>query len=282
MAKSIIICGSGNSVPFNEEQFKETGVGLPQELRTVLSNNYTIGLNSWYKFGLDATLICFCDGKFYLGHYDNLIPLPLIIGKNQPALVDKVLPNTILLPLSEYYWGMESWEAQYKKCRHCGYKTLREDKRKTCPKCRSYLFYVGFYSGHLVGLFAITLAIALGFTDIYLLGYDACEINGKTHFYQNFVEVNKTNYGIGKEKVKGILVYRTGTYNDVGIINKRWFAPYQNLEGINIYNVSPESVITVFPKLDYTTFYEKIGQGSVKQDEARKEIKDFIMEKIHG
>jgi hypothetical protein len=284
MAKSIIICGSGNSVPFNEEQFKEIGTGLPVELTSVLSNNYTIGLNSWYKFGCETTALLFCDGKFYKSHYENLKSVPFIVGKTQPELTkpDIVLPNTILLPLSEYYWGMQSWDAKYKQCRRCGYRTLREDTRKVCATCRSYLFYVGFYSGHLVGLFAITFAIALGFTEIYLLGYDSCEVNGKTHFYQNFVPINLDNYGIGKAKVKGQEVYRTGTYNDIGVLNKRWFAPYKDLEDVNIYNVSEQSVINVFPKIDYTTFYAQIGQCSVNLKEAQVEIRNMVLGKING
>lgn len=284
MAKSIIICGGGNSIPFNDEQFKLNGKGLDPKLEEVIKNNYSIGLNSFYKYGCDTTLLCFCDDKFYFSHYEALKKLPLIVGKNQPSITskNKTLDNTILLPITDNYWGMESWDINYKMCRSCGYKVLKNKNQKFCPTCKSFLFPIAFYSGHLSGLLSLTLSIALGFKEIYLLGFDSCEINGKTHFYQNFVQVNNINYGIGTTKdKKGNKVYRTGTYNDVKVLNERWYAPYKDLEGIDIYNVSLNSAITVFPKISYTTMYEHIGNSSVNQSEATKEIKNAILDKCH-
>jgi len=56
--KRIIICGSGNSVPFDNE------TGLDNKLIDILHSEYTIGLNYWYKFGCETTFNSWCDPGF--------------------------------------------------------------------------------------------------------------------------------------------------------------------------------------------------------------------------
>ena len=126
-------------------------------------------------------------------------------------------------------------------------------------------------------MYSLTLAITLGFKTIFLLGADGKEINGKTHFYQGLIDPkDKRWHGVGKKQTG----YKTSTYNDPDKINNRWYAPFQDLEGITIYNVSPESAIDVFLKIDYTTFYKQVHPGSVNQDEVRDKIKSYILDKI--
>jgi len=144
-----------------------------------------------------------------------------------------------------------------------------------------------------IGIWSLTLAIALGFKEIYLLGYDCCEINGQTHFYQSVVDLTKTTpiyikgklvdnrlhyRGVGKLKNGK---YKTSTYNIKKHLNEKWFAPFEaERKTIKIYNVSPDSAIKVFEKINYEEFYNKIQSNNVNQNDARQEIKQLILEKL--
>lgn len=293
--KPIIICGSGNSI----------SNGLLYELFDVLKGHITIGLNRWYEHAFEPTFTSFVDYQFYRDNIEDLEKMGLIVGKYEPQLRsckmkigDKVgeniiKENTILLPKHTTYFGEDSWRIWERKCLNCrhefedDYTIPRPDQ---CPKCqRKQIQKFGFYSGHLVGLFSLTLAIALGFKTIYLLGFDCCEYKGKTHFYQDDIDLEKKNientkiyHGVGVlDHTNGKREYRTSTYNDEANLNLLWFKPYEQvLHDVNIVNVSIPSKITTFPKMDYIKFLETIGKGDINQDEVRKEIRSFINKKI--
>ena len=267
--KRIIICGGGNSIPFDDEK------GLDSRLSDFLRNEYTIGLNLWYKYASQTTINTWADWQFYRQNLGELKHLPLCVGKYDPSLfrLDLIQENTITIPFCSNYWGLDSWSPDF-----------QEGKNK---------WEKGFYNPNLVGMFALTLAIALGFEEIYLLGYDCCEVKGKTHFYQNIVDLSEkrdgektlVHYGVGKTRVTnnrtGITkeVYNTGTYNNSDKqFNERWIPFEQELSRIKIFNVSPESRIDVFKKLTYDEFYAILKEDKrfINQDDARQEISDLI------
>ncbi len=271
----IIICGSGNSIKFLNSRYNSNGFkhGLEPKLEQIIKSNYSIGLNYWFQFGCETTFNMSGDWQFYLDNSRQLKKVPMIIASEDGSLKNKnishIYDNTILLPHSSKYFGINSW--------------VKNNKGKMN----------GFYSRQLIGMFSLTLAIALGFKEIYLLGYDCCEVNGQTHFYQGVVDLNDHRdiyvngklkdrrykfKGVGK-KPKGD--YETSTYNHVNHINNKWYAPYEiETKKIKIYNVSPNSVINTFPKISYDTFFKQIDNNNINQNKARQEIKDFVIEKL--
>lgn len=260
--KQIIIVGSGNSVPFSNEH------GIDPKLAEIIKGNYSIGLNHFFAYG-EATFTSFADPSFYTENYKNLKKEALIIGNKNPVLIrhnyNITHPNTILLKSTNGYKGMNS-------------------------------FTEGIYSRQLVGIWATTLAIALGFKEIYWLGFDCCEINGQTHFYQGVVDLNKkvdltlldkkvgedfVYRGVGrKEKGKHKGQYKTSTYKRPENLNKQWFKPFLNETDVKIYNVSPQSAINIFEKIDYDEFYKRVQNNHIFQDQARANIKRIIYDKV--
>ena len=246
--KRIVICGSGNSIM----------EGIENGLINVLKYQYTIGINQWHKYADIPTIAGFVDYKWYRDSKLEIRDLPLIVGAKVAEFKDEMLlDNTILLPYSSKYHLGDSWEK-------------------------------GFYKTHLSGFFMLTLALELGFSEIYLLGYDCCEIDGKTHFYQDLIDVNEKDAygryrwnGVGKydEDSKKAGKYKGSYYNTPEQLNK-WFDVY-NTSDAKIYNVSENSVIDVFPKISYSEFFKKIknDENKISQTRAREQLKKMILER---
>lgn len=107
----------------------------------------------------------------------------------------------------------------------------------------------------LTGFFSLSYAVAKGFTEIYLLGYDfgtKSLQHTDTHFYQEEATTkNIRSRGVGKPNC----------YRKEGDCIKdsqlRDWLIYRH-DGIKIWNVSPESNITAFEKITYQEFYERL------------------------
>ncbi len=266
ISKPIIICGSGNSVPFNDDIYKIIGCGLPDKLKHIIENNYSIGLNYWFQFGCETTFNSSGDWQFYIDNTEELKKLPLIIASEDPSLknknIDRTHENTILLPDAGTYHGINSWSE-------------------------------GFYHRQLVGMLGLTIAIAFGFKEIYLLGYDCMELEGKTHFYQNVADLTKITplylngvlkenrlhfRGIGKNPKEE---YKTSSYNYIKQINNKWYAPFHaERKKIRIYNVSTMSKINTFEKISYGTFFQQVDSNNIDQNKVREEVKTFIVDNL--
>lgn len=271
-----IIVASGNSVPFDNDLYKSTGMGLPKQLENIIKNNFSIGLNYFFQYGCKTNILSFVDGKFYIDNKAELSNIELIVGKDSKNLQTIIHPNTYLIPSSDYLFINDIWDIKSKICIQCKTKYSKDDNTKVCNACKQRLFHIGCYNGHLVSMFALTLAINLGFKEIYLLGYDCNEINGKTHFYQDLITDFKFFRGVGKQNN----VYRTCTYNDVNKINTKWFAPYKDIKDVQIFNVSPNSVINVFPKITYKEFYDKVECLVLNHNQIKEELISYFNEKL--
>ncbi len=105
----------------------------------------------------------------------------------------------------------------------------------------------------LVGLFALSLAIAEGFEEIYLLGYDFGSIKGKgdlnTHYYQDILNIYSTG-------VRNPEVYRMP--DNAVRIEVEDFKVYLQDKDVTIWNVSLNSNIPYFPKLSWEEFFKKL------------------------
>lgn len=284
-SNKIIICGSGASVPFESDKFIAEGLGLAPLLSNIIENNYSIGLNSWYKFGCPTTISFVNDFIFYRKNYETLKNLHLVVARYNSQLYNlpqyKLHENTLVIPDAKYYFGLESWDINSKKCLVCNYKNKKEERNQYCPDCKTKLMKIGFYHGHLAGIISTTLAIALGFKKIYLLGLDGCETNGKTHFYQDLINDFKEYFGVGKVQTKKGMDYRTSAYSNPTKLNEEYYRPLELDNSVKIYNVSPNSILNNFQKIDYTTFYDHFKNCSVNPIEARTEVKNYIIEKTN-
>jgi hypothetical protein len=240
-----IILGGGLSV--NEGQEK----GLFQKIE----NKFVIGINFAFKF-FNPTFTCFADPiSFYKTYYNEIKDLPLIVGRTTPDIGVKPHPNTIFLKPSTIY-----------------NRTLSN----------------GLYHPFLGGLMALSLAIyLLDVGKIYLLGFDGGKITkdreqvditkvknkgviisqgGKywrerTHWYQGKLE----HRGIGK----------LGFYHSDNKVNKL-FSVFKNETKCSIVNVSPNSNLTIFPKISYDEMFNQLNNETHHQEELRR----FIREKL--
>ena len=242
--RELIICGGGYSI-------KEY---LPQ-LKEKLTNKFVISLNKSIEvFPTSTFLSCVDIETFYKTYTSELQKYPLIICRDFEDKSKNKLVNSVFLKTVEKFD-----------------RTLK----------------TGVYGSYLAGLFALSLAIYLiNEGNVYLLGFDGGSIssdledvtnkldsiNAKSkqrciiqkddkyyrrysHFYQGQIE----HRGIGK-----VDFY---TKNDK--INKV-FTPFVNETQCKIYNVSPQSNLIVFSKIDYTTMFAQMNNVVYNQDELRR------------
>ena len=111
----------------------------------------------------------------------------------------------------------------------------------------------------LSGMFALSLAVAEGYEEIYLLGYDfgtTVLTNKNTHFYQN----NMPHvYSTGMNHPE---VYRMPDNKVKREVED--FKVYLNTPNLKIWNVSMVSNIPYFDKISYQDFYTKLKQKGEK------------------
>jgi len=219
--------------------------GLSKDLWNKIKDHFVLGINYSYKY-YTPTAQVFVDRDFYEKELPKgLDKIPLIIGKYCKVAQKLVRPNTILL--------------------------------KACSEYNRNLSK-GVYKSALSGIFTLSIAIYLldkmegNEKEVYLLGYDFSgqgEIikNGKkiplTHFYQNELThrgTGKTNYYMQKNRPD------------------RDFAPFKGIEGIKIYNVSPNSRIpdSIFTKIDYDQFFSMLATTTSNQDQLRSWIQEQL------
>jgi hypothetical protein len=242
-----IIVGSGSSL--------REGVSLG--LIPLLKNEVVFSLNDNIRF-FKPTVAVFGDWTAYRDRFKLFSNHPLTIGRFDMHIgrtIEGATPcpkhdSLILLQGSGKYHGDEGLSK-------------------------------GLYSAVLTGAFTLNLAIRLGFKEIYLLGFDNCAINGQTHWYQNvegagqFTDYEGKPYtGVGK-KENG--EYNTAFYNKDDVqLNLLW-EPFQiEMDKVKIYNVSPQSRISVFPKIDYSTLICALFPQMINQEEAQKEIRQLL------
>jgi hypothetical protein len=234
--KECIIIGGGKSIADADQS----------ALKVILQDKFVIAVNYAFKY-FPHTLLCFIDKKFYYSTdnenpniYEELRQEPLIIGINHDT--DKVkLPNTILLKENGTY------------------------QREKAP-------HNGWYPDGLSGVFALTLSSYLMNYEgtIYLLGFDWSRrkdipkrddpnYNSKTsesiHFYSDI-----------KHRGCGYVSYYENHNPD------NMFKFFSNEPKLRIYNVSPNSNIENFEKINYPTMFNLMNTVGYNQNELRQLI----------
>jgi hypothetical protein len=213
--------------------------GIALGLWEKIKDRFVIGINFSYKSYM-PTFLTFVDASTFYNLpeiHPDLAKVSLIIGCPYQIKKETMLPNTIfIMPTNTY--------------------------SKDISK--------GVYSARLSGMYALTLAIhLLDKGEIFLLGYDLGAITqdkdakGRdlTHYYQG--QVN--HGGIGKTAY-----YRIPHREEID------FAIYKKERDVKIYNVSPNSNLNIFEKIDYPTFFSKLDNNRYNQDQLVSEIKHIL------
>jgi len=95
----------------------------------------------------------------------------------------------------------------------------------------------------LSGIFALSYAICLGYSKIFLFGYDYGAINGQTHFYNDIKHRGLNNNSV--------------YFNNSGVREEiKAFDKFKKMGFI--YNTSLESNIDVFSKIDFKKYVKKL------------------------
>ncbi len=218
--------------------------GLALGLKKKIKNKFIIGCNYSFRH-FDTTLICFYDRKFY--H-----PKPEEI-KNNPMIYDELKTLPLLAGIN--FNGMEEFQLPntllFKKATVRNQNPLKQ----------------GFYCGKgigLTGIFALDLAsFLLDYKGvIYLLGFDwTTNKKQPTHYY--------TKQEINHRGVGWVASYQIQKPN-------KQFMFFKKESNLKIYNVSLNSNINEFEKIDYTTFFSKLDNVVYNQTKLRTIIKEKL------
>ena len=235
-----IILGGGSSI--------KDGIALG--LKDKIKDKFVIACNYAFMHFDNSTLLAFYDRNFYKpvnkdnpDIYEELKKIPLICGIDDGQHIKEFqLPNTLLFKRSSDY------------------------ERQNCLER-------GFYCSDikLTGIFALSLATFLmnyrG--TIYLLGFDwprrelkdvPAPYNSKSSLDIHYYGKDIQHRGIGY----------VGAYERH---NAKKYFKYFPEAGLNIYNVSLNSNINIFPKIDYNKMFDMLSQETFNQTELRQEIK---------
>lgn len=260
ITKRAIVIGSGASV---RQGYWNT---FPDRLPVwnLIRNEYTIGINWIFKFFI-PTVTMYSDYEFYIAEKNDLSNLPLVFSR-QSDFYSKQL-NRLgkeIFHLHDNIYLLPNRKAEY-----------IDGKRITYHGTDAWT--KGFYSKYLTGQLALHFAIACGCTEIYLLGMDCCEIDGRTHFYQDEIipyridSAGKKHTGVGKTKDGK---YKTSVYDTQDSIDGGYEPFKAEYPRVKIYNVSPQSKLNMFPKITYDEFYQRLlnEPSTAFQDDLRDAI----------
>jgi len=221
--KPVIILGGGKSVR------EGVALGLFEHIK----NKEVWSLNYSYKLlPFLPTRQLFVDFNFF---------------KNNTADIENLYKNGVPIHVKKHsrynILGIE-WLHQYNSVREQG-GFRGKDALKEPPEVHLFVGRLG-----LVGTFSLSLAIAEGYDEIYLLGFDfgvPVNTDKDTHWYQNEIKVEST--GVGKP-----LVYMQPN----GQIKKQVedFKVFTTVPDIRIYNISVNSNIEYFSKYTYEEFFK--------------------------
>jgi hypothetical protein len=232
----VIIIGCGKSI----------SEGLKVGLKEHLEGKCVILINHSYKY-FEGTFLCFGDKDFYAPKhvkydknnpdiYEELGKLPLIIGAKKNNDLDSVLHPNTIL--------IESPRLELGK------------------------------APVLTGLFALTIAEKLESNQIYLCGFDWDIRDSKTiprgKDYNPKSDLDLHYYG---KEIKHAGSGYFGFYENHNPNN--YFKIWDKCKS-KIYNVSPNSNIENFEKINYPTMFKLMNNVGYNQDELRNYIKEKI------
>lgn len=223
--------------------------GVDRGLLDLLKNEVTFGVNDTIRF-FQPTVAMFGDWWAYHNRYSWYCLHRLVVGRFSYPMINKEFDiqkqdDLILLKSSHTYNKGNGLQG-------------------------------GLYSPVLTGSMALSLAIELGYQDIYLLGFDNCAIDGKTHWYEGIDDAGQFE-DLDGNKLSGMGFnhdgkYKTGIYNnEQKSIDEIW-EPF--IDEANIINVSPKSRITTFKKMQMSVLIDMLTMHGEKINQ-RKEQKQL-------
>ena len=234
----IIIVGGGKSI--------ELGLNLPSNLslQTVLAAKCSILCNYAYKH-FNGTFLAFADREFYLPLY----------AKKEPNETPDIYEELGKLPL---IIGLE-FNPDLNDYLHPNTIMIPKSKFPDCP---------------MTGIFALHLANLLKPKNIFLLGYDwnkrSIEDIKKEAHYDGHTDLNIHYYN---KEIQHRGIGYVGFYERH---NPNNYFKYFNNSKSKIYNVSSNSNIENFPKIDYPTFFKLLSKEKYNPTELREQIKELI------
>lgn len=218
-----------------------------------LEGKFVIGLNLAFKF-INPTFTAFVDPiSFYRKYYDDIKDLPLLVGRKSPNIPQS--NNTIFLkPSSHYTRDLSS----------------------------------GCYHSYLAGLWGLSLGIyLLDIGTIFLAGFNNGELPNIKKEEVNIKNVENKNVVInekGKSYRKMSHWYQGKLeHRGIGKVNfykdtkaNKMFNVYKGEQRVSIFNVSPQSNLNLFPKINYDQMLQKMDNNSYDQEELRLWIKEKL------
>lgn len=223
MNKKVILLGGGYSV--NE--------GIDKGLFEKIKDHNVWSLNYSYKcLNFLPSKQLWVDISFF---NNNLKPLQDLYNKGVKMVAKKHTRYSFLPEIKQYFVTRKANE-------YYGKEAIEKN-----------MIFVG--RDGMVGMFALSLAIAEGYNDIVLLGFDFGPPNPniyKTHYYQDKLQVISS--GVGRPEV----YWRNdGKLKDT----IRDYEVYTRHTDIKIVNVSLQSNIHYFPKISYDDWLKNLEEN---------------------
>lgn len=173
----------------------------------LLKSERTIGCNTAFKLGSDICDICiFGDKRWYNHYHTDLAKFGGTVISNAPFLARSSPP---------WVWFI--------------------------PRERRGLFSEKLGWNGNTGASAINLALILGASTVYLLGFDMKLIDGKSNWHEEVIR---------KDAVKPSSYERFN--QEFGFVKSGW---KKNFPDRKIFNVTNDSALDVFPKLNHDEFW---------------------------
>jgi hypothetical protein len=213
-------------------------------LQPLLASKFTILTNYAYKT-FPGTFLAFLDREFYVPDHAKNYSDPKIV--RHPDNYEELKNLPLIIGINEN--GIEEFKLD---------NTILLDKK---------------YRANLCGIFALKILDSLEFKGIiYLLGFDWPRRTGLRERDPNYNPKSNLQihyYDNIKHRGVGYIGYYENHNPD------KTFKKFIR-EDVKIYNVSPESNIECFEKIDYPTFLNLLNYNTYNQEELRQSIKEKL------
>jgi len=214
------------------------------------------------QFGVPETLIPTTREEYYeFGSYLEPIMNDHVIGVNVGAFVSDVVPVAFFGD-SDTYSDFRSWYDDFGGIKVSGagkfvepmftsiYHVYKSHKHGITRKPNE-VSWVAFNSA----CGAISLAYHLGCREIFLLGIDLKETRGRVHWHSGYPDKGKTP--TIKNLHKGIPTKESPVPFKIHMQNYHFIASDAEKLGVKIWNVSPDSALDCFEKINLKTALKK-------------------------
>ena len=217
---------------------KSVQEGIDLGLETHLEHKCVVLTNYAYRH-FKGTFLCFSDRNFYKS--DDLTKNPDIYEEL------KSLPLIIGLKHNPDLDNVLHSNTVMIKC-------PKKELRNNCP---------------LTGLFALSIAEKLEPKNIFLLGFDWDKRPIEEIDRKNYKGESNLNIHYYKQEIPHRGLGYVGFYENHNPNN--YFKYFKNSK-LKIYNVSPNSNINTFEKINYLTFFNLLSNIKYNQEELRNQI----------